>query len=514
MKLLEVTEDGLDLPSRDALGSWHLAEQLSGSQEQLAITSVTQAEVPGSLIGDGNERVDDPEEPGTELRSSEIFDRVDAGVCDLSSSEETLNNVGECQEGQLPITSPVNGGISIKSTSSGRNTPHNVGGTVPFVPSSNMVTSATAVITNMTHTVPSSSSSSRFRVIKLDHSNGEPFRRGRWTCTEFYDRESDSGLHRTVDSLKSSPSLDQSVDRDSGLGATCNSVVGSSAILAQAPENHTDSGYSVSTGHHTHSQASESLQQGYGLSPQIGSGASAFQPTGYAAAASQQTKQAQVNPQTFLPDSLNGGHHGAIITPASHPPQFVYSPLVSQQHFGSSTQNITTSSSSIGSTSQVSSPQFTHSSPGAQGLGGDAGSTPGFMQQVGNASVMAPVISGSTQQQPSGGPGSVPAPSATAISIHSVGQNVPATVPSTTTIPTGVSSQAAGLIQLQGAYGGVVNPAEDGRQVGEALSMQSVGAGPTNDYVKSPIGEGLSLSSPAVNSFFGIQITMNEDGDG
>ncbi|MEQ2171978.1 hypothetical protein GOODEAATRI_016149, partial [Goodea atripinnis] len=254
-----------------------------------------------------------------------------------------------------------------------------------------------------------------------------------------------------------------------------------------APENHTDSGYSVSTGHHTHSQASESLQQGYGLSPQIGSGASAFQPTGYAAAASQQTKQAQVNPQTFLPDSLNGGHHGAIITPTS---------------------------SSIGSTSQVSSPQFNISSPGAQGLGGDAGSTPGFMQHVGNASVMAPVISGSTQQQPSGGPGSVPAPSATALSIHSVGQNVPATVPSTTTIPTGVLSQAAGLIQLQGAYGGVVNPAEDGRQVGEALSMQSVGAGPTNDCVKSPIGEGLSLSSPAVNSFFGIQIKMNEDGDG
>ncbi|KAM4738969.1 TSC22 domain family protein 2 [Anableps anableps] len=464
------------------------------------ITSVTPAQVGGSVTGDGSERLDDPQ------------DLVDAGTL----SEDTLNNAGENQEGQLPITSPDNGGSSIKSTSSGRNIPHNAGGSVPFVPSSNIVTSATAVITSMSHTAPSNSCSSRFRVIKLDHSNGEPFRRGRWTCTEFYVKESDSGVHRTVDSLKSSPSIDHNLD--SGLGATCNSVVNSSAFHAQALENSTDSGYSVSTGHHTHSQAPESLQQGYGLSPQIGSGASAFQPTGYAAAASQQSKQAQVNmspgtPQTFIPDSLSGVHHGASIPPASHPQQFVYSPHPSQLQFGSSAQNHPITSS-MGSTSQVSSPQFTLAGPGTQGLGGDVVSTPGFMQQVGNASVMAPVISGSTQQQPSGGASSA---SATTSSIHSGGQNVPATVPSATSVLPGVSNQApgvAGLIQLQGAYGGVVNPAEDGWQMPEALPQQSVGARAVKDCVTSPIGEGLSLSSPAVNSFFGIQITMNADGDG
>uniref|UniRef100_A0A096LYJ6 TSC22 domain family 2 n=1 Tax=Poecilia formosa TaxID=48698 RepID=A0A096LYJ6_POEFO len=397
------------------------------------ITSVTPAqksepEAGGIVVGDGSERLDDPQEPRTDPRSP--------GGCDRISPDDTWNNVGENQEGQLPFTSPFIGGISMKSTSSGRNTPHNVGGSVPFVPSSHIVTSATAVITSMSHTAPSNSCSSRFRVIKLDHSNGEPFRRGRWTCTEFYVKESDSGVHRTVDSLKSSPSIDHSVDRDSGLGATCNSIVGSSAFPAQALENSIDSGYSVSAGYHTHSQAPESLQQGYSLSPHIGSGASAFQPTG--------------TPQTFIPDSLNGVHHSAIIPPASLPQQFAYSPLPSQQHFGSSTQNLPITSSSIGSTSQVSSPQFTLAGPGAQGPSGDVS----FMHQVANASVVAPVISGSTQQQPSGGAGSAPAPSATAVSIHSGGQNVPATVPSTTSVPPGVSSQApgvAGLIQLQGA---------------------------------------------------------------
>uniref|UniRef100_A0A3B5L3B6 Uncharacterized protein n=1 Tax=Xiphophorus couchianus TaxID=32473 RepID=A0A3B5L3B6_9TELE len=184
----------------------------------------------------------------TPAQKSETDPRSPGG-CDRISPVDTLNNCfGENQEGQLPFTSPFIGGISMKSTSSGRNTPHNVGGT------------------------PSNSCSSRFRVIKLDHSNGEPFRRGRWTCTEFYVKESDSGVHRTVDSLKSSPSVDHSVDRDSGLGATCNSIVGSSAFPAQALENSTDGGYSVSTGLHTHSQAPESLQQGYSLSPQIGKG--------------------------------------------------------------------------------------------------------------------------------------------------------------------------------------------------------------------------------------------------
>lgn len=516
------------------------------------ITSVTQAQVAASSITDDTESLDDPDESRTEDVSSEIFDvsRADMGVCERSSSEETLNNVGETQEGQPPTTGPVNGGLSYKSIGTGRVTPHNLGGSVPvpataqpFVPSSathpstviNSVPAATASA-NVAHTAPvSTSCSSRFRVIKLDHGIGEPFRRGRWTCTEFYERDSDSNVNRTVDSIKPTVTLDHSIDRDSGLGTTVNSVVTSSAFSAQTLENTMDSGYS--TGHPTHPNPSEPLQQGYSLTPQIGSGASAFQPTGYTTTASQQPQQAQVNmqpvaPQTFLSNSLNGVHQGAmqqkspIMPPATQAQQFAYSGHPTghrQQHFGSSTQNLPMSALPVGPpTSQVPSPLITSAGSGAQGLGGEAGSAQGLLLQVGSAPAMAPILPGSGQQQhvsqtqPSGGIGIVLAPSITATTSHSGVQNALATVPSTTNTP-----QGGGLVQPQGAHGGATtglpssfsNQAEDNRQKSDALPQPSAGLVPGKDGVKPFIGEGLNLPTPAVNSLFGIHITMNVDED-
>ncbi|XP_009864928.1 PREDICTED: LOW QUALITY PROTEIN: TSC22 domain family protein 2-like, partial [Apaloderma vittatum] len=69
---------------------------------------------------------------------------------------------------------------------------------------------------------------SRFRVIKLDHGTGEPYRRGRWTCMEYYDRDSDGGsvLGRTGDCIRHSSTFEQAAqERDSGLGTTGGSVV-------------------------------------------------------------------------------------------------------------------------------------------------------------------------------------------------------------------------------------------------------------------------------------------------
>ncbi|KAM4548524.1 TSC22 domain family protein 2 isoform 2-T2 [Odontesthes bonariensis] len=516
------------------------------------ITSVTQAEVAASSIPDDTESLDDPDESRTEDVSPGIFDvsRVDPGVSDRSSSEETLNNVGDSQEGQLPNAGPVNGGLSVKSTSTGRVTSHNAGGNVPataqpFVPSATVSASGA-------HTAPSTSCSSRFRVIKLDHGTGEPFKRGRWTCTEFYERDSDTNINRTVDSIKPTVTHDHSIDRDSGLGATCNSIVTSSAFSAQAVENTTDSGYSVSVGHPAHSHPSESLQKGYSVSSQIGSGASAFQPTGCTITASQPTKQAQINmqpvsPQTFLSNSLNGAYQGAIqqkssiITPATQAQQFAYSthptglssghPDYHQQHFGSSTQNFPIASSSVGpSASQVSSPQITAADSGTQGLSGEAGSAQGLVLQVGNAPVVAPIHPGSTQQQPvsqtqpSGGSGIASAPSVVTTTSHSGGQIVPATVPSTLNILPGVSSQASGiggLVQLQGAHGGAtkghlsgfINQAEDGRQKIDGLPLHSASVVPGKDGVRPPFSEDIKLPTPAVNSLFGIHITMDMDED-
>ncbi|XP_037553975.1 TSC22 domain family protein 2-like [Nematolebias whitei] len=502
------------------------------------ITSVTQAQVGASCVPDDTESLDDPDESRTEDVSSETFDvcRVDQGVCDRSSPEEALNNGGEYQEGQLPYTGPVNGTLCYKSAPTGYVTPHNVGGSVP-VPSSNTVPAA-----SVAPTAPSNSCSSRFRVIKLDHGTGEPFRRGRWTCTEFYEKDSDSSVNRTVDSIKPTVTLDQSIDRDSGLGATIMSVVNNSAFSAQAFEISTDSGYSVSVGHPTHSHTSDPSQQGYIFSPQIGSGASAFQPIGFTAAASQQTKQAQVNmqpvtPQNFFSSSLNGVHQGAIITPASQSQQFAYSnhptgfssghPDYYQQHFG---LNIT--SSSVGSSaSRVSSPPFTPD-PGIQGLVGQAGPAQGLLkQQTGMAPVgiLSPALPGLTQQQsvnqtqPSGGLGIAAAPSATTTSSYSGGQNVPAAVPSTTNITLGVSSQvpSTGHIQLQGAHGGITtslgpdfsNQAEDCRQNSDVLPHHSASAVTGSDGVKSPVSDGFNLPTPTVTSLFNIQIPLDEDED-
>lgn len=520
------------------------------------ITSVTQAQVAASSITDDTESLDDPDESRTEDVSSEIFDvsRADMGVCERSSSEETLNNVGESQEGQTPTTGPVNGGLSFRSFGTGRVTPHNLGGSVPvpataqpFVSNSathpsTVINSAPAatVSTSVAPTPPASTScSSRFRVIKLDHGTGEPFRRGRWTCTEFYERDSDSNVNRTVDSIKPTVTLDHSIDRDSGLGATINSVVTSSAFSAQALENTPDSGYS--TGHPAHPNPSEPLHQGYSVAPQIGSGASAFQPTGYTTIASQQPQQAQVAPQTFLSNSLNGVHQGAmqqkspIMPPATQAQQFVYSPHPTglsagqpdyrQQHFGSSTQNLPMSALAVGPpTSQIPSPLITSAGPGAQGLGGEAGSAQGLLLQVGNAPAMATVLPGGGQQQhvsqtqPSGGIGIALAPSVTTTTTtsHSGVQNAPATVPSTTNTP-----PIGGLVQLKGAHGGATTglpstfsiQAEDSRQKSDALPQPTAGVVPGKDGVKPFIGEGLNLPTPAVNSLFGIHITMNVDDD-
>ncbi|XP_029285145.1 TSC22 domain family protein 2 isoform X2 [Cottoperca gobio] len=527
------------------------------------ITSVTQAQVAASSITDDTESLDDPDESRTEDVSSEIFDvsRADLGVCERSSSEETLNNVtlGEPPEGQPPSTGPVNGGLSYKSIGTGRVTPHNLGGSVPvpattqpFVPSpaTHPPVINTIPAASVAHTAPvNTSCSSRFRVIKLDHGTGEPFRRGRWTCTEFYERDSDSNVNRTVDSIKPAVTLDHSIDRDSGLGPTCNSVVTSSAFSAHASENPTDSGYSIA--HPNHPHPSEPLQQGYSLSPQIGSGASAFHPTGYTTTASQ---QAQVNmqtvaPQTFLSNSLNGVHHGAmhqkspIMPPAMQAQQFAYSSHPTglsagqldyrQQHFVSSTQNLPMSALSVGPlTSQLPSPLITPAGPGAQGLGGEATSAQGLLLQVGNTLAMAPILPGSGQQQhvshtqPSGGLGIALAPSVPTTTSHNSVQNAPATVPSSTNNnPPGAPSQApstGGLVkQHQGAHGGATTGfpsifsihAEDGRQKSDALPQRHAIVVPGKDGVIPFIREGFNLPTPAVNSLFGIHITMDVDED-
>lgn len=72
-------------------------------------------------------------------------------------------------------------------------------------------------------------STSRFRVVKLD-SSSEPFKKGRWTCSEFYDKENPvpvaegAAVNKAVDTLKQNP-LEVTSERESTSGSSVSSNV-------------------------------------------------------------------------------------------------------------------------------------------------------------------------------------------------------------------------------------------------------------------------------------------------
>ncbi|XP_026998233.1 TSC22 domain family protein 2 isoform X1 [Tachysurus fulvidraco] len=153
------------------------------------ITSVTQAQVATGGCADDSESLDDPDESRAEDGSSEIYEPE---VCERRSS--SVHSVGESEAGHR--------GAQQGQLAHHPGAPGSAGGP------GHQVTS---------NTTPTSCSS-RFRVIKLDHGTGEPFRRGRWTCTEFYEREPDVAAGRTSEPPKHA--TEHTPDRDSGLGAS------------------------------------------------------------------------------------------------------------------------------------------------------------------------------------------------------------------------------------------------------------------------------------------------------
>lgn len=339
------------------------------------ITSVTTAQAATSITDD-TESLDDPDESRTEDVSSEIFDTsraTDYGpeeVCERSSSEETLNNVGDAEtpgtvtpnvlhDAQFPPgIMPINGGCTspwnLVLTSAGplsnalttqpaSQGPCNMGLNVqqPAPVSAGVVNAAAAVTSHPT--VPTVTCSSRFRVIKLDHSTGEPFRRGRWTCLDFYDKDLDSTVIRTVDSIRHNvvATLDNVAERDSGIGITGGSL---------APVPHSVHGSeSFDPSHATSSQLHQTdiqmSHQHFLIGHQCISGTvSASQPVYSSAMGNQQfvVNQQQPQSQVTAKSGLNGkgmqpqnvqvlqpgmslaqGQHTNI--PVTQPQQFAYS---------------------------------------------------------------------------------------------------------------------------------------------------------------------------------------------
>lgn len=268
------------------------------------ITSVTQAQVAATGVTDDTESLDDPDESRTEDVSSEIYDMSRAEyepVCDRSSSEEALNNVGEQDAvtvmspphipdpGQYPVLAGNPIGefriVGVQGSSQGGQHPPGVGvtATLPLInqpgaiqqpaatasgtgPASLSVnTSQTAALTSSAPppTTSTVTCTSRFRVIKLDHGTGEPFRRGRWTCTEFYEKDSEASVvSRTVDSIRhSGATLDLATDRDSGIGLTGGSVVAPATYSAQGLGSMVDTSFSSSCMHSVETLPQQQQQQ-------------------------------------------------------------------------------------------------------------------------------------------------------------------------------------------------------------------------------------------------------------
>uniref|UniRef100_A0AAV2JW25 Uncharacterized protein n=1 Tax=Knipowitschia caucasica TaxID=637954 RepID=A0AAV2JW25_KNICA len=205
------------------------------------ITSVTQAQVAAIGAADDTESLEDPDESRADDVSSEIYDmsRTEYEPANDRSPHEEAQDI--VMEVEAPAHIPQASQLSNKvSNQSGQlQTGHSAG---PLVAPQQQ---ASAVFLNSSQTSQSSSAppaasgstvsfTSRFRVIKLDHGTGEPFRRGRWTCTEFYDKDSEASVGKSGDSIRhASTTQDPTGERDSGLGHTVGSAADTTVSSAR-----------------------------------------------------------------------------------------------------------------------------------------------------------------------------------------------------------------------------------------------------------------------------------------
>lgn len=477
------------------------------------ITSVTQAQVAANSATDDTESLDDPDESRTEDVSSEIFDMPRTEVCDKSSSEETLNNVGD-SEGQTP----QNGGVGPRN--SGHHQGTQASGT------------QTAQVTSSSSATSITSCSSRFRVIKLDHSTGEPFRRGRWTCMDFYEKDPEgSAMSRTVDSIWHTNVSEPGADRDSGLGTTVGSVM--------APDVKSDGSCFTGPPHNieTHS-----------FNVALGSGSSESQLFS--------NKPAPLSAQHSLhPPAHEGGHPGAHlqkspsippspqVQPLLYQPQPITHQLQSQpalistsqpdygQHSMPSTvtQPLPGVSLSVGHViSQGSSPLPTPATGGVQVLLGTVdmsrlpggvplgsapvSSVPNLMQHPAVGLLNSVVPMPSIQQQP-----------VAQYQASGVMHGLLTTPQSTQSLPVAPGTLAVGS-PITSAHSQASHVPRNGTAVGigagifsqmdESWRMSDVSAQVHGkNMVKPFITGGLQFPSPSVNSLFGIPIPIDGEDD-
>nr|XP_055073276.1 TSC22 domain family protein 2 isoform X1 [Misgurnus anguillicaudatus] len=519
------------------------------------ITSVTQAQVTANSNTDDTESLDDPESRTEDMSSSEIYDISKSGdfepeTCDVSLSDEPLNNESETSgtsisivqdgltsipgsryPGAVHINPNVRGAPSQMSTAPSHHSSSVTSSVVSNAPSC-MAQTCTSVSSSATV----SSCSSRFRVIKLDHSTGEPFKRGRWTCAEFYEKDTDGTTSgRTADNVKHTSTLEHNADRD-GLGIT-GGLVSTPVAPSTLTEPHNDSGYASAPSNppvEFQQQSNGYSQQGSGLvSHSLYTGGAHIQhvkspsmPSTTQPQPIYQGQQAQ-NPGQMLPTviptnqpdfrsqhPLEAPGSSLISPPLGAPlnqgPSPVMAPAVGGTHvLGLIPQSVDAMGHGRAMPEHV---QGLLQQPGIGAALGTVSATAVVPQPLVQPAVTVsvtphtvvpgvqnvPVVMSSASNTTHNMPNHTPVP---------VLQNQPQGIPSGLVVGLGTQTTPFSFSQLPT---GIIL-AEHTRRKSDALPQSSVILG--KDVTRSLNADGLQLSTPAVNSLFGISIPIDGDED-
>ncbi|KAM9344077.1 TSC22 domain family protein 1-like isoform 2-T2 [Pholidichthys leucotaenia] len=203
---------------------------------------------------------------------------------------------------------------------------------------------ATAVTTALVSSAPApavTATSSRFRVVKLD-SSSEPFKKGRWTCTEFYDKEAPASTSSSSVSETGSLSMRQFVSESFAGASERESTSGSSVSSTMSTLSHyienVCAGEAGGPPLPQHAQDYASPPQGYQgiMLSGLGMGVSQTQPhmhTQDANHPSVKTTVAGSAPPNIHQPPLVSGHQTTIglPTPAGPQQQLTYAQAVANQ---------------------------------------------------------------------------------------------------------------------------------------------------------------------------------------
>nr|AAH58660.1 TSC22 domain family, member 1 [Mus musculus] len=138
----------------------------------------------------------------------------------------------------IPNAASISGGPGVTSVVNSSILSGMGNGTVSSSPVANSVLNAAAGITvgvvssqqQQQQQQQPTVNTSRFRVVKLD-STSEPFKKGRWTCTEFYEKENavpateGVAVNKVVETVKQTPTEASSSERESTSGSSVSSSV-------------------------------------------------------------------------------------------------------------------------------------------------------------------------------------------------------------------------------------------------------------------------------------------------